>query len=166
MYYLSKRETQVKPRVVLDTNLALLLAVGAYDLGFISKHKRTRAFDEKDFHLLDELLAKSQIIFTTSILTETSNLSRHVTPPARDAISLILREIIYKLGEFPLESNVAAGHSDFIRLGLTDAGILEVASKEKAAIVTDDLDLYLAALSSGLDVVNFTHLRAQRRDFR
>ena len=53
----------------------------------------------------------------------------------------------------------ASDNSSFVRLGLTDAALLEVITAE-TPLVTVDLDLYLAAVESGdARALNFTHLR-------
>jgi hypothetical protein len=48
-------------------------------------------------------------------------------------------------------------HALFAKLGLTDAAI--VANLNSMFLLTDDLDLYVAAASAGLDAINFTHMR-------
>ncbi len=53
----------------------------------------------------------------------------------------------------------ASRNNSFTRLGLTDSALLEVATEE-TPVITMDLDLYLAAVSSNPDsAINFTHLR-------
>ena len=52
-----------------------------------------------------------------------------------------------------------SSNSAFVRLGLTDAALLEIVTAG-SPLVTVDLDLYLAALERNPDaVLNFTHLR-------
>jgi rRNA-processing protein FCF1 len=43
--------------------------------------------------------------------------------------------------------------------GLVDAAIASAAEKHECAVLTDDLDLYLALQAAGIQVLNFTHLR-------
>jgi hypothetical protein len=54
---------------------------------------------------------------------------------------------------------------EFIRLGLTDSVLLEL-GRSGATLLTVDLDLYLAALDAGLNVINYNHLKENRPDFR
>jgi len=64
-----------------------------------------------------------------------------------------------------IKSKVAVGRKEFIRLGLTDAVLLELAHKG-ATLSTVDLALYLAARASGLNAINYNHVREQRVDFQ
>ncbi|HEV2201070.1 MAG TPA: hypothetical protein VGR73_14730 [Bryobacteraceae bacterium] len=66
------------------------------------------------------------------------------------------------LEEAPLPSTEAANDSLYPRHGLVDASIAVVAREHKCAVLTDDLDLYLALTREKLSAVNFTHLRAQQ----
>lgn len=57
-----------------------------------------------------------------------------------------------------MESARAAARPEFLRLGLTDSSLLEIAA-EDVVVLTADFDLYRAALSAGRPVVNFNHVR-------
>ena len=46
---------------------------------------------------------------------------------------------------------------EYLRLGLTDAVPLQ-ALQAGIVLVTDDLNLYLAASNAGLDALNFSHV--------
>jgi hypothetical protein len=63
--------------------------------------------------------------------------------------------------EIHLPCTAALARPEFLRLGLTDAGIL-AAQRDDVGLVTADLDLYLASVAAGLDAINFTHERARR----
>ncbi len=70
----------------------------------------------------------------------------------------ILKDVITLSREYSLDSSEVASCAEFMKLGLTDAGILEL--KGLAGIIlTADLDLHLAALERGLESENFTHYR-------
>ena len=51
-----------------------------------------------------------------------------------------------------------AGRDEFVKLGLTDAGIMHLA-KGAFLVLTDDVKLYLFLGHAGIDVLNFNHLR-------
>lgn len=57
-----------------------------------------------------------------------------------------------------VESRQAVARDEFLRIGLTDAAILEMATASHT-LLTVDLDLYLTALNRGLKAENFNHLR-------
>jgi len=62
------------------------------------------------------------------------------------------------LEERPVPSAGVVRLPEFARLGLTDSTILYL-SEEGVAVLTDDLPLYLALQSRGVEVINFNHLR-------
>lgn len=149
---------------VVDANLFLLLAVGATSVGLIGVHKRLRAFTSADLYMLDALLAGAErLIVTPNVLTETSNLAMQIGEPARTAISHAFAALVSRstVVETYVPSMQASQRSEFARLGLTDAGLLQILG-DAATLVTADLDLYLAAVRRGFKAVNFNHLREQR----
>ncbi len=60
--------------------------------------------------------------------------------------------------EISIKSADALNDPDYLRLGLTDAAILTALS-DQVALLTADLDLYLAALERRHRATNFGHLR-------
>lgn len=152
--------SQIKRRIVVDTNLLVLLVVGLTDETLISTHKRTLSFVPEDFLLLRLLLEEyQQIVVTPHVLTETYNLVAQIGEPNRTHILHTLQTFIGSVEELPYPSKEAAFSSSFLRLGLTDSVILNV-SQENLPLVTVDLDLYLESANSGREVINFNHLRA------
>jgi len=71
-----------------------------------------------------------------------------------------LRGMVQAYQEHYRPSLDLAENQHFIRLGLTDAGILELVSKDNP-LLTTDVDLYLAALGNGERAFNFNHLRLE-----
>lgn len=148
--------------LILDTNLLLLFIVGTTNRDLIAKHKRLRKnFSLDDFDLLWRLIANTPHVFVTpNTLTETSNLLGYIDEPARTQVFETFRALILSMQEEYVESRKAAGVEEFLRLGLTDSALLEIASKSRL-LLTTDLDLYLSALNRGASAENFNHLREQ-----
>lgn len=146
--------------LVIDANLLVLFVVGCASRGYISHHKRLKKFSDEDFDLLFEIISRaSSVLVTPNTLTETSNLAVYgVEGRLKEKILELLREFVLKTEEQYLSSNLATGHPAFVRLGLTDATLLEVI-KNSACLLTVDLDLYLAAMDQGANAVNFNHLK-------
>ena len=144
----------------IDANLLLLLIVGSVDRDLIPKHRRLRRFIVEDFDKLINLLHPVEKVFVTpNTLTETSNLLAQHKDPERSRFFDKLRFIIQESKEVIVASTVASRNNAFMRLGLTDAALLEAITAE-TPLVTVDLDLYLAALAKGEDTaVNFTRLQ-------
>lgn len=152
--------------VLLDTNLLILFAVGLLSPGNIRKHKRLEKYDETDFELLKQVLSTSNgLLFTPSVLAETSNLSRQVSEPLRTQIAQSLATLIANAGEEYVESRSVVITPDYLNFGLTDAVLLYLA-KPGVALLTDDHRLYAAAVGRGHEALNFAHLRLLRKDFQ
>ena len=71
----------------------------------------------------------------------------------------MLRAMIQESEEIIVSSASASASGEFLRLGLTDASLLEIATRE-TPVLTVDTGLYLAALDRReSSAVNFTSLR-------
>jgi predicted nucleic acid-binding protein len=149
----------MKGRILIDTNLLILLAVGIYDRAYISSHKRCSSFDADDFDLLMILLEGQQLVVTTHVLTEASNLLWQTSEPHSSKIRDTLREIVETTMELSEVSSKVMNTSKFMKLGLTDAAILTM-SEKSLQILTVDLDLHIAALELELETENFNNYRA------
>ncbi len=141
----------------IDSNLLVLLVVGSVDRGLISRHRRSRRFSPEDYDRLLALLEPlDRILVTPNTLTEASNLLSSSRDPRPMAY---LRALIEKTEEIVVASRDAVQNRMFVRLGLTDAALLEVVSAE-TPLITVDFDLYGAALAKGEGVAfNFTHFQ-------
>ena len=83
---------------------------------------------------------------TPNTLTETSNLLAQHGEPERSRFFDSYDSSFRKAEEIHVVSEVASrNNSEFRRLGLTDAALLEVATVE-TPLLTVDLDLYLTRL--------------------
>ncbi|MCB8838238.1 hypothetical protein [Aurantimonas sp. VKM B-3413] len=152
--------------VLLDTNLAVLLVVGLFGTDLIARHKKLRAYDQRDFEILQELVSPaSELIFTPHILTEMSNLLRQIGDPLRSRLTELFSRFILTATEQSIESKTAVRRAEFTRLGLPDSVSLCLA-ETGAVLLTDDLDLYLAAEHAGFEAINFAHVQAARPGFR
>ncbi len=147
--------------IFIDANLLVLLVVGATDQALISKHRRLRTFMVEDYGRLVELIEQAgQVFLTPNTLTEASNLLAQHPNPERSRFFEMFRRIIGKSEEIIVESKSPSRNNAFVRLGLTDAALLEVISEE-IPLVTVDLDLFVAAFAEGkVAALNFTHLQA------
>ena len=152
--------------LILDTNVLVLLAVGLTDKKYVSLHKRTKKHDLTGFYIVQSIMSRfDSVILVPHVLAETSNLIRNIHDAAADLISIQFANMIINTQERFIASSIAVRKREYKRLGLTDAILLE-ASSFGCHLLTDDLDLYLAALSSKLQVTNYSHVREQRPDFR
>lgn len=143
--------------LLVDANLLVLWAVGAVSQTLISRHKRLSAYVEGDYKVLSDFMAGyDSIAVTPNAMSEASNLARHIGEPARGEVAMVLARIAETSKEFYVTSASAVARNEYRYLGLTDAAILEI---DDVHLLTDDLDLLVAALSQGKTCFNFTHLR-------
>ena len=147
--------------LVLDANLLVLLIVGLTEQRLIGRHKRLDSFSPEDFTLLTHVLSLAErVIVTPHTLTEASNLVAYIAEPARTRIREAFRVFVSRTEEVTVESKMAVGAPEFVRLGLADAALLEI-TRGTHTLLTTDHDLYQSALKRGASAVNFNHLREQ-----
>jgi hypothetical protein len=140
----------------------LLFIFAAFMPEKIEQSKRLAKYDKESAVLLLRFVQNFERILTTAhVLAETSNLARQnvggklwermasqihplfcLIDPRLDVIEVDRTQI-------PLAT--------FTRLGLTDAAIASALSA--ALLLTDDLDLYVTAVTQQSDALNFTHMR-------
>lgn len=149
--------------ILLDTNVLLLLWLAAFDPRLIGG-KRLEKYTPDDVELLDGYVGQFKRILTTpTILTETSNLAALVLS-GHSKLELF-RRLFPLFGASPPDGfhrcsvdGLALDESIFVRLGFTDASIAATVGQQHL-LLTDDLDLYLAAQAQGAPAINFTHMR-------
>ncbi len=105
---------------LLDTNLLVLLVIGAVDTRWIGQHKRAKTFVASDWDLLQRQLEGAPILTTPHILAETSNLLRSggMNPPAHDQLMMALARFIDGTAEECVAARYCADDKAFLRLGL------------------------------------------------
>lgn len=147
-------------RLLVDTNVLVLYAVGTVNRQRIQTFKRTSQYTPDDFDLLLRVLGQWKSLYTVPhVLAEVSNLT-DLSGAERPQIRQMLKETISVLTEVAVPSAQAALHQTYSALGLVDASIATVAREHECAVLTDDLDLYLCLQRDGISAFNFTHLRA------
>ena len=144
----------------VDANLLVLLVVGRTQRGLIDKHRRLREYSQSDYDALTSLFDYGHKIYVTpNTLTEASNLLGYGPQNLRTMMLDVLKFMIYESDEITLASNEASNVPEFRWLGLTDAVLVELASKERP-LVTSDAVLRNAVMSRDPDAaVDFNQLR-------
>ena len=113
--------------VLIDTNLLLLYFVGLYDPQFVPKFKRTMTFAVDDFFTLLRFFEYfSKVVTTPNILTEVNSLANQLPINIKLAFYPIFAAQIATLDEQYIESFKISSTTHFLKLGLTDAGILNL----------------------------------------
>ncbi len=152
----------IKPgRLLIDTNLLLLLFIGLYDKRLITTFKRTsNRFIDEDFENLSKFVDNFRKIVTTPhILTELSNFSGELSGRKKDDFFLFLSENIVNLEEIIDPSINIIENEEFIKFGLTDTAIYCL-SRNKIPVITVDFKLSGYLQSKNIEVFNFNHIRS------
>lgn len=145
--------------VLIDTNILLLLIVGMYDKQLIEQHKRTNTFVIEDYDLLTEYIGQYQTWWVTShSLAEVSNLLRQTHKQQIKGLMLCFSDLCTVLKESHIGKNALFRDNLYIRLGITDTGIV-LKAKTVSCVLTVDFGLYNELLQKGYYSVNFNHLR-------
>ncbi len=148
-------------RLLVDTNLLVLYAVGTVNRNRIEAFKRTSKYTVQDFELLLRVLWQWRSLHTVPhVLAEVSNLT-DLRGEERSRSREVLKETISTLTEVNLLSIRAAQHPIYPDLGLVDAAIATAAREHGCTVLTDDLDLYLRLQRDKIEAINFTYLREQ-----
>lgn len=143
-------------RVLLDTNLLLVLIVGRTNKSYLDIHKRTGEYDSSDYETLERLVAAYDGMATVQhVLAETSNLLRQIKNPARDLIQEQFRDFILSIEEVSASSAQGCRHEQYLSLGLTDAMVLAICegasrAEDRIELLTADEPIYDRARSLGL----------------
>ncbi len=145
----------------VDAELLVLLVAGSLGRDIIARHRRLSSYTTEDYDTLLALLDRvEQAYVTPNTLTEASNLLGQHGEPERSGLLRQLALLVRHSEEVVVASGEASARVEYVRLGLTDAALLEVATSD-TPILTADLALYLAALDKSPDsAVNFTHQRS------
>jgi len=145
--------------VLVDTNILLLYFVGCFDQERIARFKRTLMFTVEDYELLRRLLHRfDRIVTTPSVLSEVNSLSGQMGQPAKTAYFEQFARGIDTLDEQYVASATVCQTEPFPKLGLTDSGIIYLA-RNNYLVLTDDLALSGILEKTGIDVLNFNHIR-------
>ncbi len=144
-------------RLVIDTNLLVLLVVGTVDRSKIGR-RRLEPFNASHlFTLIDFAKQFRSHVSTPNILTEASNLigsgRQQLAVGAADALAAYIQN----LEEVYVPSKECAVTRYYQNLGLADAG-LGILSRRGDVVLTQDGPMYGMLLNDGLDIRNFWHM--------
>ena len=144
-------------RIVLDTNVLLLLLVGVADRDLVAKHKRTRKSEPRDFDTLVRMVKTFAVVVTSQLLAETSNLLRD-GPGSASGQGARITAVLKAAQERYVPKDKLLESPPFLSMGATDVSIMELAHEDDTVVLTDDLELYGRLERAQRNVVNFTHV--------
>jgi hypothetical protein len=159
--YLDSLLDRYIPRgILIDANLALLYLVGGYNLRLVGdgKYNKLSKYDTEDYYLLLRLKSFfKKAVTTPHVLTEVSNLTNDLPEQTKAECLKRFYDTFVGIDELTIPSMDAAQRPEFHFLGLTDSALALVS--DMYLIVTDDARLVKKMNESGLEALNFNHLR-------
>lgn len=140
-----------------------MLVIGSFDESLLCVHKRTRKlYTVAEYRLLKNFVSQfGKILVTPHVLAETSALLNQIGEPKRSKLAAHFGCQVEEFDESISPASLLVRSPCFVRLGLTDAGLLEICKSGDVALITADLDLYLEVLKTNPNAINFNHLRAR-----
>jgi rRNA-processing protein FCF1 len=158
-YYEYLFSTYRRKGILLDTNILLLYFVGTFNKEEITKFKRTKMFVPEDYDALLYILSYFEKVVTTpNILTEVSNLLGQLREDLKIGyFNYFAQAIGLLIEEYAISIDVAS-MVNFYKFGLTDMAIINI-TREKYLVLTEDFKLSQYLQHTGIDVLNFNHIR-------
>lgn len=149
--------------ILVDTNILLLFFVGSANRKRIARFSRTEKYSIGDYELLVSAFKFFDLILSTPhILTEVYNLINQIGDPDRSRCLEEFARVVQCLDKFQevlIESKQITQSQGFVKFGLTDCGIQQVAQGQYL-VLTDDLKLASYLGHQQVDVLNFNHIRS------
>uniref|UniRef100_E6QN69 PIN domain-containing protein n=1 Tax=mine drainage metagenome TaxID=410659 RepID=E6QN69_9ZZZZ len=151
-------------RVLLDSNLLLVLVTGNYDTRLLGTFKRIQEYTSEDHELLVWFVGKFRILVTTPhVLTEVSNLANGLSEWVKTDWAISFASFLQSSGVQSIveerwdEGSKLALTPEFVKFGITDSAVSAVATE--ALVLTEDYRLSGWLRSRRVDVLNFRDLR-------
>ncbi len=119
----------MQKNLIIDTNLLLLLVIGAVEEGrHIRNSKRLKAFSKQDYNNVLQIMANFDNVFITPyIATEVSNLI-DLKGYVREIAYMVTRELFANFQKIEVDIDKDCQSELFLRFGLTDNSIIQLAS--------------------------------------
>jgi len=125
-----------KKKLIVDTNLLLLLVIGRVDDGrFIKRSDRLNKFNENDYQILLRFILRYDIFITHYIATEVSNLI-DLHGPARIKAFEVARILFSSFKQVETSIQDDSAEAFFEKYGLTDSSLIRLVSDYN--VITDD----------------------------
>ena len=135
--------------VVMDTNVALLLILSAYDPQLVGR-KTLASFTTSDLLVATSFVdLNPDVLMTAHVHAEVSNLAVQSVPRrSRDRVLMVVKRFMTDAADVTPPVERVVDHPSYPRLGVTDAGLL-VAAGFTLLLLTEDKELRATARAAG-----------------
>jgi len=156
----------VDQKLLIDTNVLVLLIVGYTNPAEIYNHRRLRQYNDECWKALSEFVDNYQELWVTShVVAETSNLLKSnnptLTKQCRLKFSKFLCQENVRESQLSAKLIITGFQNTVIRLGVPDSALIQK-SKRVDNLITDDFDLYAAVVKNGFAATKFEHLLCEK----
>lgn len=142
--------------ITLDCNVLLIFLIGTYLPDYLKKFKRIAHFPQEYFSILLSIINRNELIISSYVLTEASNLLESLEFHDEKIGLLALKRLIEEFDEDLTSSKKLILNNSFIQFGLADSSIEELCENGIIA-VTIDFPLYGYLINKGYQVINLNH---------
>lgn len=109
-------------RLLVDTNLLVLLAVGTVNRRRIEVFKRTRQYTIRDFDPLLRVLGNWNSLYTVpQVMAEVSNLT-DLAGPERQQVRHFLKNVVFEVTEVNVSQRSSRRRAELLDFGLSGCG--------------------------------------------
>lgn len=153
--------------LIIDTNVLLLFLIGVFDPDYLKNcplmMENGKNYCKEHFVLMEKILKifTYKITITPHILAEINMLSRKRIKPETRMKSLFSKIIqqLESCREEQVEMKIILKNGGVLKFGFADISLVEVASKNKWIILTDEFELY-SIYRENIPIMYFTNLVA------
>jgi len=144
-------------KLLLDSNLLLVLAVGRIDPQRLGRDSHLKAYSAADYEILHRYSAVFRARVTTPhILAEVSNHLDNIDPRLLPALSTALNDW-NPIRESWTPATTLVARTEYLTVGLTDVAIMQVA-RPKTVVLTADRTLWAALAKRQLNAVHYSDI--------
>ncbi len=167
----SYRRSHPAACLIVDTNTLLLFLIGNFDKDYLKECPlmldNGKCYTEKHFDLIQKIVSIfiNKIYITPHILSEVNMLTRKKIKAGgkiKDFFEKIVKQL-EKCNEEQVGMEVILRNGGLIKFGFTDISLVEAASKNEWAIITDEIQLYIT-YNEKLPVIYFSSVVASEID--
>ena len=150
--------------IAIDTEILLLLCIGLFDEGLITRFKRTSKYSADEFRIAQWIIGEiSPHLVTPHVLAEFSNLSNNLKERRKgyySAIDSFLKNEIEVF--FPKEDILDEPFVSF--LGFADISLFKTCRDKGCVLFTADSQLTSKLRDQSIDVINMVEIQSELWD--
>lgn len=140
---------KIGANLIIDTNIFLLLFLGTYNKDYMRKSSlmtnNNKNYTNEHYDLMLEIIKRfrNNIVITPHVLSEINMLSRRdVKKPHFEPYFTKMLEKLLTYKEHLVELQILLKNKGINEFGFTDMTLIEAATKNDWAILTDEINLY------------------------